>query len=66
MQLISFPKFVRPKELSKLLAVSPRTIRQWQSSRLIPYHKIGKAVLFDLSKVQAVVDRFERKATGLN
>jgi excisionase family DNA binding protein len=66
MQLISFPKFVRPKDLSRLLAVSPRTIRQWQSSRLIPYYKIGKAVLFDLAEVQAVVDRFERKAVGVN
>jgi excisionase family DNA binding protein len=61
-----FPKFVRPAQLSKLLAVSPRTIRQWQSSRLIPFHKIGKTVLFDLKKVQAAVDRFERTAGGLN
>jgi excisionase family DNA binding protein len=61
-----FPKFVRPAQLSKLLAVSPRTVRQWQASRLIPFHKIGKAVLFDLEKVQAALSRFERKATGLN
>jgi excisionase family DNA binding protein len=66
MDSILFPKFVRPGQLSKLLAVSPRTIRQWQSSRLIPFHKIGKNVLFDLAKVQAVVDRFERKAVGVN
>ena len=66
MKSLSFPKFVRPAELSKLLSVSPRTIRQWQSSRLIPFYKIGKTVLFDLEKVQVTIDQFERKAGGLN
>ena len=61
-----FPKFVRPAQLSKLLAVSPRTVREWQSSRRIPYTKIGKVVLFDLDKVQAALKPFERKASGLN
>jgi excisionase family DNA binding protein len=64
MQLRSFLKFVRPKELSKLLAVSPRTIRQWQASRVIPFHKIRQTVLFDYAKVIEALERFERKAAA--
>jgi excisionase family DNA binding protein len=38
---------VREKVISELLGVSERTIRNWRASRIIPYTKVGRVVLFD-------------------
>ena len=54
-------KFLRPLELAKALHVSDRLIRKWQADRVIPYIKIGRLTLFDVDKVMAALERFERK-----
>jgi excisionase family DNA binding protein len=58
------PNILRPIELAKLLHVSDRQIRKWQSTKVIPYIKVGRATLFDVDKVMAALERFERKVTA--
>lgn len=55
------PKILRPIELAELLHVSDRTIRAWQAAKAISYIKVGRATLFDVDKVMAALERFERK-----
>lgn len=57
-------KFLRPLELAKALHVSDRLIRKWQAERVIPYIKIGRLILFDVDKVMAALERFERKGAA--
>jgi excisionase family DNA binding protein len=55
-------KILRQKQLADELHVSERLIRKWQERRVIPFIKVGRAVLFDLDKVLAALEKFERKA----
>jgi excisionase family DNA binding protein len=55
---------VREKILAELLGVSERTIRNWRASRIIPYTKIGRVILFDPEAVERALLKFERKAYG--
>jgi excisionase family DNA binding protein len=58
------PKILRPVELAELLHVDQRTVRNWQSRKVIPYINVGRATLFDVDKVMAALERFERKAAA--
>ena len=50
-------RLVKKKELAHLLAVSPRTIDNWVSKRVIPYIAITPRLhLFDPSVVRRVID----------
>jgi excisionase family DNA binding protein len=55
---------VREKILAELLGVSERTVRNWRASRIIPYTKIGRVILFDPEGVERALLKFERKASG--
>jgi excisionase family DNA binding protein len=55
-------KILRPLELAKELHVSDRLIRKWQLTRVIPFMKVGKTVLFDFDKVLTALSKFERNA----
>ena len=37
-----------------------RTIRNWQSARIIPYYKVGRSVLFNPDEVFAHLDKHTR------
>lgn len=47
--------YMTVKALALALNVSPRTIEKWQQERKIPYYKIGNAVRFNFSEVEAAV-----------
>jgi len=55
---------VREKVIAELLGVSDRTVRTWRASRIIPYTKIGRIILFDPEAVERALLKFERKASG--
>ena len=55
---------VREKILAELLGVSERTIRNWRASRIIPFIKVGRVILFDPEAVERALLKFERKAYG--
>ena len=48
---------LRPKEVANLTGLSLETLAQWRSQkRGIPYLKIGRAVRYDPSDVQAYLE----------
>jgi excisionase family DNA binding protein len=55
---------VREKVIAELLGVSERTIRNWRASRIIPYTKVGRIILFDPESVERALLKFERRASG--
>ncbi len=48
-------RWVSARELAGLLGVTVRTVRNWQQRGLLPYHKQGRAVRFDLREVEQVL-----------
>jgi hypothetical protein len=40
-------QLLRECEQAKLLAISPRTLREWRTRRLVPFVKINRVILFD-------------------
>ena len=63
MNLDTNPPLVRKRELAKTLGVSPRTIDDWVSRRIIPYLAMSSRLhLFDPVQVrQVIVARFGLK-----
>ncbi|PWT77948.1 MAG: hypothetical protein C5B58_15995 [Acidobacteria bacterium] len=55
---------VREKQMAEILNVSERTLRGWRASRIVPYTKINRVVLFDPEKVLAALGRFEREVAA--
>jgi excisionase family DNA binding protein len=55
---------VREKVIAELLGVSERTVRNWRASRIIPFTKVGRVILFDPEAVERALLKFERKASG--
>jgi hypothetical protein len=53
-------KFNREPEEAKRLNVCTRTLREWRFRRIIPYHKIGRVVLYDPERVDQAIARYER------
>jgi len=51
---------VRAKEMAEVQGVSIRTLRNWMSTRITPFYKIKRVVLFDPDKVEAALKEYER------
>jgi Helix-turn-helix domain len=54
-------QLLRTKELAALLRISARSITNWRERRVIPFIKIKGVIMFDVHKVKAALERFERK-----
>jgi excisionase family DNA binding protein len=54
--------YLRYPAMAQELGVSLRTLKGWVASRLIPYVKVKRLVLFEPGKVKAALERLERKA----
>ncbi len=53
------PEYLRPAQAARMLSIAPRTIREWMSRRLIPYHKLSpRCVLIKRSDIEAMVKSF--------
>jgi excisionase family DNA binding protein len=50
------------RELAAHLKVSIDTVRKWERMGLIPRIKIGHVIRFNLAKVEAALEKLERKA----
>jgi excisionase family DNA binding protein len=55
---------IREKIIAELLGVSERTVRNWRASRIIPYTKVGRIILFEPAAVERALLKFERKASA--
>ena len=59
------PAFLRPADAAKYLGVSARTIRAWQTKRLLPFSRLSKrCVLIRVADLDAAVEQFRVEATG--
>jgi hypothetical protein len=54
--------YLRYPDMAAELGVSLRTLKGWVATRLIPYVKVKRVVLFEPVKVKAALERLERKA----
>jgi hypothetical protein len=56
--------YLRYPDMAAELGVSLRTLKGWVASRLVPYVKVKRLVLFEPAKVKAALERLERKAVS--
>jgi DNA-binding transcriptional MerR regulator len=54
----TIPTLIRKKELAQLLSVSPRTIDNWVSRRVIPYIQLSSR--FNLYDPEAVIEALRK------
>jgi excisionase family DNA binding protein len=45
------PQFLTVEEVAELLRVSPRSVYDWVSQGVIPYHKAGRRTIFLLDEI---------------
>jgi excisionase family DNA binding protein len=48
---IAAPRFLTVDELAELLRVSPRSVYDWVSQGVIPFHKAGRRTIFLLDEI---------------
>jgi len=59
------PGYLRPSDAAKYYGVAPRTLRDWQRRRLVPFSKMGRrCILFKLADLDAVAARFRVDSIG--
>jgi hypothetical protein len=51
----------RYTQMAEALGISERLLKNWVRDRVVPFTKIKRVVLFDPVKVEAALERFERK-----
>jgi excisionase family DNA binding protein len=56
--------YLRRDELADSLSVSTRTVQNWSRAGVIPFTKIGGAVLYDPAEVREALLRFRHAAVG--
>ena len=56
--------YLRREQLVKILPVSLRTISYWQARKVLPFYRVGRAVLFKRADVEAALERFRISAVG--
>ena len=47
---LTAPKFLTVEEVAALLRVSPRSVYDWVSQGVIPFHKAGRRTIFSLDE----------------
>ena len=55
-------RYLRTEQVAEWISVSPRVVRYWMKKGVLPYHKVGRVVLFKREAVEAAIDQFEIKA----
>jgi putative molybdopterin biosynthesis protein len=50
---VSLPQFLTVEEVAELLRVSPRSVYDWVSQGIIPFHKAGRRTIFLLDEILA-------------
>jgi len=56
--------FLRKKAASKFLGISIRTLSLWQRQRIVPFHKVGRTVIYSIGDLMAAMGRFRQSAVG--
>ena len=48
---LTVPKFLTVEEVATLLRVSPRSVYDWVSQSVIPFHKAGRRTIFLMDEI---------------
>ena len=48
---LALPQFLTVEEVAELLRVSPRSVYDWVSQGVIPFHKAGRRTIFLLGEI---------------
>lgn len=51
-------------ELARALKVHPLTVSRWTTARIIPCHRVGRVIRYDLAAVLAAIAKAENKKGG--
>jgi hypothetical protein len=52
--------------MAETLGIPERLLKNWVRDRVVPYTKINRVVLFDPTKVEVALARFERQPRHSN
>lgn len=52
----------RLKTEAQRLGISKRQLRNWMETRVVPFTKVKRVILFDPIKVDKALEKFERPA----
>lgn len=52
------------REVAKALKVHPLTVSRWTTARIIPCHRIGRVIRYDLTAVLAAIQKTAKKKGG--
>jgi excisionase family DNA binding protein len=59
----ALPKFLTVEEVAELLRVSPRSVYDWVSQEIIPFHKAGRRTIFLLDEILEWTERRSGEAS---
>ena len=57
-------QYLRRKHVLAEYPISGRTLTKWQQRHIVPFHKIGKTVLFRRDEIEAALNRYRIAAIG--
>ncbi len=55
-------RYLRTEQVAAWISVSPRVVRYWMKQGVLPYHKVGRVVLFRRDAIETALDRFKVEA----
>ena len=58
------PGYLRKGDAAKYLGIGLRTLSLWQRKRIVPFHKIGRTVIYSIGDLSAAMGRFRQAAVG--
>jgi len=61
----ALPTFLTVEEVAELLRVSPRSVYDWVSQGVIPFHKAGRRTIFLLDEILEWTSRDSEGQTNL-
>ncbi len=56
--------YLRPAHVVEEYPMSRRTLSNLMRRKVLPYHKVGRLVLFRRTDIEAALDRFRVRAVG--
>ena len=56
--------YLRPDQVIKLLPISRRCLSNWQRRHLIPFHRIGRTIIFKRTDIESALERYRVAASG--
>lgn len=57
-------RLLSQKQLAKALQVHQLTVSRWTTARIIPCHRVGRIVRYDLAAVLAAIAKAENEKGG--